>query len=65
LIEVDQKPSPRTGEKSPRAACGRKSEGSFSAAVEKHEEKRKPEVFFGHRKVDRGTALRALRVCGG
>ena len=52
-------PSPRTGEKSPRAACGRKSEGSFSAAVEKHEEKRKPEVFFGHRKVDRGTA------CGG
>ena len=59
------KPSPRTGEKSPRAACGRKSEGSFSAAVENPEDQRKPDGIFGHRKADRGTALRALRVCGG
>ena len=59
------KPSPRTGERSPRAACGRKSEGSFSAAVENCKDQRKPAAVFGYRKVDRGTALRALRVCGG
>ena len=54
------KPSPRTGEKSPRAACGRKSEGSFSAAVEKCKGRRKPAAFFGHRKVDRDR-LRWMR----
>ena len=53
------KPSPRTGERSPRAACGRKSEGSFSAAVENCKDQRKPAAVFGYRKVDRGTA------CGG
>ena len=44
---------PAHGEKSLRAAGGRKSEGSFSAAVEKPEDQRKPERFFGHRKADR------------
>ena len=46
-------PSPRTGERSPRAACGRKSEGSFSAAVKNCKDQRKPAAVFGHRKVDR------------
>ena len=59
------KPSPRTGEFRLRAACGRKSEGSFSAAVENCKDQRKPAAVFGYRKVDRGTALRALRVCSG
>jgi len=33
-----------------RAACGRKSGAKASAAVDKIEEKRKPEDFIGHRK---------------
>ena len=35
------------------AAGGRCSAGTLSAAVEKIEEKRKPDDFFGHRKRDR------------
>ena len=34
------------------AACGRKSEGSFSAAVKNCKDQCKPEVFSGHRKVE-------------
>ena len=43
---------PPSGELQPRAASGRKSEAAISAAVGKHEEKRKPEVFSGHRKAE-------------
>ena len=37
----------------PPAAGGRSREGAITAAVEKSEEKRKPERFFGHRKAAR------------
>ena len=43
---------PSSGEKCPRAAGGRRSEGAFSAAVGKHEDQRKPEQFSGYRKVE-------------
>ena len=36
----------------PRAACGRKSKAAISAAVEKPEDQREPERFFGHRKAE-------------
>ena len=45
-------PLPATGEKRHRAAGGRRSDGAFSAAVGKHEDQRKPDVFSGHRKVE-------------
>ena len=45
-------PLPGTGEKRHRAAGGRRSDGAFSAAVGKHEDQRKPDVFSGHRKVE-------------
>ena len=41
------------GEKRPAAAGGRRRQAAFCAAVEKHEELRKPEVFFGYRKPAR------------
>ncbi len=34
------------------AASGRKSKAAISAAVEKREDRRKPDAFFGHRKVE-------------
>ena len=43
---------PAQGEKRHRAAGGRRSDGAFSAAVGKHEDQRKPDVFSGHRKVE-------------
>ena len=45
-------PLPAPGEKRHRTAGGRKSDGAFSAAVGKHEDQRKPDVFSGHRKVE-------------
>ena len=56
---------PPQGEFRLRAAGGRRSEAGISAAVENPEDQRKTDGIFGHRKADRGTALRALRVCGG
>ena len=44
-------PASPSGELQPRAACGRKSEAAISAAVGKHEDQRKPEVF-SDRKVE-------------
>ena len=54
-------PSPRTpafafpahGEKQAAAASGRRRRFAFTAAVEKTEDQRKPEGFFGYRKADR------------
>ena len=40
------------GERCAAAAGGRKRQCGFSAAVGKHKDQRKPEVFSGHRKVD-------------
>ncbi len=40
----------------PCAAGGRFSKAAISAAVEKREDQRKPEAFFGYRKADRQTA---------
>ena len=42
-----------SGNKSTSAACGRYSELIYCAAVDKIEEKRKPEDFIGHRKRGR------------
>ena len=46
---------------SPSAACGRGSKGAVGAAVDKIEEKRKPEDFIGHRK--RGDTQNDFRLC--
>ena len=53
------------GEKRACAASGRKSRLAFSAAVKEPEEMRKPERFFGNRKVDcqsREAGRRARRL---
>ena len=46
------------GDKRPPAAGGRERAGACSAAVEKPEDQRKPERFFGHRKVGESLLLR-------
>ena len=46
------------GDKRPPAAGGRERAGACSAAVEKPEGQRKPERFFGHRKVGESLLLR-------
>ena len=43
------------------AAGGRCSAGTLNAAVEKIEEKRKPDDFFGHRKRDRTNWMQIQR----
>ena len=49
-------------EKRPPAAGGGSREGAFTAAVEKPEEKRKPERFFGHRKAARSEEARSSNL---
>ena len=44
----------REGEGAARASGGRA--GPQFSAVEKREDQRKPDAFFGHRKADRQTA---------
>ena len=60
-----RKAFPAHGEFRLRFFFHRQREAGISAAVENPEDQRKPDGIFGHRKADRGTALRALRVCGG
>ena len=50
----------RVGEKRAAAASGRRRQRAFTAAVRKHEDQRKPEVFSGHRKAA-SYALALLR----
>ena len=53
--------SPCTGELRSRAAGGRESGIGITAAIEKREEKRKPEAFFANRKAASGGAKRRMR----
>ena len=56
---------PSLRELRPRTAGGRLSEAAISAAVGKHEEKRKPEVFSGHCKAEVSSAFSRKADNGG